>query len=505
MRTRAGLLIALASLLLLPPPQAAAAESMESHWYLMPYGGFLMFDKDVLNTIYPSAPDSITVDDAFHAGGRLGFVLWNGLGLEVAGGYTPTKVTGPGSGTSEDFTLMGGTANLIYAPQAWTFGGPFVSAGGGVYRLSRKNGSGTAPALLPAGEDLDQGVFDVAGGLWFRFSDHVALRLEARNLLWVPDKRPESAKVNYEVFGAGLQFGFGGKPRDTDGDGVPDRKDNCPNTPMGARVDEHGCPMDSDGDGVLDGLDQCADTPRGAKVDARGCPMDSDGDGVLDGLDQCADTPKGATVDAKGCPTDSDGDGVFDGLDQCADTPRGATVDARGCPMDSDGDGIFDGLDKCPGTAAGLKVDKDGCPIEVVERETELLDTGMIRLQNVNFETGKADLLPESYPTLDVVGQVLTKWPELKMEVGGHTDSRGSAALNQTLSEARAQSVLDYLTQKFPDLKSDQFTVKGYGKTRPLVPNTNALNMAKNRRVEFVVLNKEVLKREVERRKMLQK
>jgi OOP family OmpA-OmpF porin len=238
-------------------------------------------------------------------------------------------------------------------------------------------------------------------------------------------------------------------------------------------------------------------------VDVKGCPQDADGDGVCDGLDQCADTPRGATADAKGCPQDSDGDGVFDGLDQCPDTPRGCTADAKGCPQDSDGDSVCDGLDKCPDTASGLRVDKDGCPIEVTERETEMLDTGMIRLQDINFETGKADLLPESMPSLDIVGQVLTKWPDLRIEIGGHTDSRGSVSYNQKLSEARVNSVLDYLIEKFPALKREQFTAVGYGESKPLAPNTNALNMAKNRRVEFKVLNTEVLKREVERRKLL--
>jgi len=60
-------------------------------------------------------------------------------------------------------------------------------------------------------------------------------------------------------------------------------------------------------------------------------PVDSDGDGVTDNLDRCPDTPKGVTVDAKGCPLDSDGDGVADFLDKCPNTPKGATVDARGC------------------------------------------------------------------------------------------------------------------------------------------------------------------------------
>ena len=89
--------------------------------------------------------------------------------------------------------------------------------------------------------------------------------------------------------------------------------------------------MDSDGDGVHDNLDRCPNTPKGVKVDAQGCPIDSDGDGVYDYLDKCPNTPAGVKVDTMGCPLDSDGDGVANNLDQCPNTPMGATVDARGC------------------------------------------------------------------------------------------------------------------------------------------------------------------------------
>lgn len=92
-----------------------------------------------------------------------------------------------------------------------------------------------------------------------------------------------------------------------------------------------GARLDSDGDGVPDDLDQCPDTPRGVKVDRRGCPLDSDGDGVPDYLDKCPNTPAGAPVDKTGCPLDSDGDGVADYLDKCPDTPKGATVNSVGC------------------------------------------------------------------------------------------------------------------------------------------------------------------------------
>lgn len=91
---------------------------------------------------------------------------------------------------------------------------------------------------------------------------------------------------------------------DSDGDGVPDDRDQCPNTPAGVAVDASGCPLDSDGDGVPDYMDQCPGTPAGVEVDASGCPLDSDGDGVPDYMDQCPNTPAGAEVNALGCEAD---------------------------------------------------------------------------------------------------------------------------------------------------------------------------------------------------------
>lgn len=89
---------------------------------------------------------------------------------------------------------------------------------------------------------------------------------------------------------------------DSDGDGVPDSLDKCPNTPMSMTVDANGCPLDSDGDHIPDSLDKCPNTPKGVTVDKNGCPLDADGDGVPDHLDKCPNTPKGSTVDANGCP-----------------------------------------------------------------------------------------------------------------------------------------------------------------------------------------------------------
>jgi OmpA-OmpF porin, OOP family len=465
--------------------QIATAAPLGPHVTLTPFGGFTMYDQ---NFSYPSINPLTNIT---YMGGRLGFQYNSWLGLEAAGGYSPTKenVT---SGGNVDYWHASG--NLMFSPWVGHYTNPFLFVGGGYSRMQ--------PQATPS-TFLNQGNLEFGGGFNLWLSDAVGLRLEARDIMWIPGADIYE-KTQTLVVGGGLTMAVGGRAHDADYDGVSDKKDACANTPVGAKVDAKGCPLDSDGDKVFDGIDMCPNTPAGAVVDAKGCPLDSDGDGVYDGLDQCADTPKGALVSTQGCPSDDDKDGVPNGIDRCANTPKGATVDATGCPTDSDGDGVYDGLDRCPNTPSGAQVSVDGCPLEMMEKETELLDTGMIRLHDINFETGSSDVSPDSYDVLDVVGQILMKWPDLKIEVGGHTDSRGPEAMNQSLSEARASSVLSYLTQKFPSLKPSQYTVRGYGESKPIAPNTTKLNMAKNRRVEFVVLNKDVLKRQVQRRRTLQ-
>lgn len=466
--------ISIAAICLSVLPSVSFAELPS--WWLAPGGGIA----------WPPAELRLK-DNLPTFGGILGFKLSSQVALEARGHFTTADSLAPATGSAD---LLHGEANLTWFFTQGAFK-PYFTAGAGVMSTS--------------GGASDETKFAWNGGIGFHIglSNSVALRIDGRAVSFkVPkssDPTEEEFRFQPEVF-AGLSFGFGGKPRDDDGDGVVNKLDQCPGTPLGARVDGNGCPMDSDGDGVADGLDQCEGTLKGATVDAKGCPVDTDGDGVFDGLDECASTPPGARVDAKGCPSDTDGDGVIDGLDQCENTPNGCVVNANGCPNDDDEDGVCDGLDQCPDTPAEARVDRSGCPIEVSEKETELLDTGMIRLQDVNFDTGKATIKQDSERVLDEVGNILARWPELRIEIGGHTDARGSDALNQRLSDARAKSVLDYLLGKFPELKPEQFSSKGYGETQPIATNTTVLGMAKNRRVEFKVLNKEALKREKEKR-----
>ncbi len=467
MRARVWLpLVVLAATILVPP--ATASDFQEKSFNVTPFGGWTFFDREL------KAPTGLGLDDDAYLGGRIGVRLLSPLWLELAGGYTPT------TSFNRDATWTHLSANLLLVSSKPRAINPFVSLGGGVSKF--------VPRWSP---DEKDGTFEAAAGVKVKLVNSLGLRLEARNVLLVPKKNYNKAHIDNIIVGAGLVFAFGGKPSDRDGDGVPDKLDRCPDTPRACPVDASGCPIDSDHDGVCDGMDQCANTPSGATVDARGCPTDTDGDGVWNGLDQCADTPKGCTVDARGCPIDSDGDGVCDGVDACANTTNGCKVDARGCPIDSDGDGVCDGLDKCPDSPAGARVDVEGCPISEVQlRETELLDTGLIRLNDVNFETARAEILPESHHSLDVVGEVLSKWPQLKIEIGGYCDSRGSDAYNLALSKRRVAAVRTYLLQHFPKLEAAQLTGRGYGESNPLVPNTSPENMAQNRRVEFKVLNK---------------
>jgi outer membrane protein OmpA-like peptidoglycan-associated protein len=466
------------------------------HVNITPYAGVVLW------------ADQTNAEDKALYGGRLGLGFGKRFGIEGSYGRSNTEtVNGQGGrpyvtafpAPAQDMTFTHIAADLIVNILPDSKINPYLLGGWSSHEFEPQDTTGT---------DSKPDGFNVGLGLKIGFSPRVALRLEGRDMIysWSDEEQDLGASEDQQhslAFTGGLQFSLGGKNPDADLDGVADKKDACPGTPAGALVDLRGCPLDGDADKVPDGLDKCANTPTGATVDAQGCPTDADGDGVFDGIDTCADTPKGCTVDAKGCPLDSDQDKVCDGLDQCAGTLAGATVDANGCPSDSDADGVVDGVDKCPNTPAGAKVDKDGCPIEVTRRVMEMLDKGVITERELRFDTAKATLKPESEATLQALCQVFQQWPTIQVEIGGHTDARGSNAYNQKLSEDRANAVREWFQANCSGANAANFTAKGYGEGSPVAKGATAEAYAQNRRVEFKVMNPEELKRLKESQEIL--
>ena len=238
--------------------------------------------------------------------------------------------------------------------------------------------------------------------------------------------------------------------------------------------------IDTDGDGVLDMWDECPNTPRGTQVTSRGCELvnidrDADGDRIFDRLDECPNTPSGVPVDQVGCSLDSDRDGVTTDKDRCPASPPGAVVDAYGCSRDDDRDGVPDHLDKCPDTRAGATVDVNGCEF-----------TDVIELPGVNFGAASDRLLPGTESYLKFAADTLNKHSDLQIEVAGHTDSDGPDDANYGLSERRAKTVRDYLVRF--GVSAQRLTVAGYGESQPIADNATVRGRATNRRVELRIL-----------------
>ncbi len=257
-------------------------------------------------------------------------------------------------------------------------------------------------------------------------------------------------------------------------------------------------PGDKDGDGYLDPDDKCPEQPENYQgyQDEDGCPddPDTDGDGIVDSKDSCVLTPedKDAYLDEDGCPEpDNDLDGILDANDKdatgksCANDPEDPDgyEDTDGCPEpDNDKDTVVDLEDQCPNEPGVVGGDKPGCPKKpslVIVTEKEIKIT-----QQIHFEFDKDKIRPESFPILDAVVEVLQQNPKIRIEIQGHTDNKGSAVYNKSLSDRRAASVRKYLVAKGID--ASRLTSKGYGMERPIVPNTTDQNRALNRRVQFV-------------------
>ncbi|MDP4272185.1 MAG: OmpA family protein [Bacteroidota bacterium] len=450
---------------------AIYAQNADKKWAIEALFGKNEYNGDIAN-------DYFKWNKTFYGMGGLGLNFY--LDKNFDGGFQATYgkygswVNSTSNFLGKKFDLSGllrYKLNNGYILPENSFFAPYLTAGFGYVNYSG------GPKIY----ESNTAIIPLGVGLKFNFSKTVALQYQ-----WLfnfnasdrQDFKMDNKDDNFMKHSVGLVISFGGK-KDKDNDGVLDKYDLCPNTPLGVKVDAKGCPIDSDGDGVADYLDKCPNTPAGVKVDANGCPLDSDGDGVPDYLDKCPNTPAGVQVDAKGCPIDSDGDGVPDYLDKCPNTPAGVQVDANGCPLDRDGDGVPDYLDKCP-DVKGV-IENKGCP-EVKQETKEVFKKA---LQGIQFATGKDVILPKSFPILDNVVSIMKENPAYLLDINGHTDNVGKPEANQILSEKRAAAVKAYLVQK--GISADRLKAAGFGDKVPVADNKTAAGRQQNRRVEFKV------------------
>jgi large repetitive protein len=252
--------------------------------------------------------------------------------------------------------------------------------------------------------------------------------------------------------------------------------------------------IDSDNDGIPDDRDQCPNQPEDHDgfQDDDGCPdPDNDGDGIPDKLDKCPNEPedKDGFQDDDGCPeVDNDGDGIPDAQDKCPNDPedRDGFQDDDGCPdADNDGDGIPDAQDKCPNepeTFNGID-DDDGCP----DSGGTAVAQGKIEIKEVlGFEAQKSTLVKQTTAELDRVAERLKSNPQVKrIRIEGHAD-KGEGKRAFVLSQARADAAREYLIRK--GVEAERLQSVGYGDSRPAATTNTAEARAKNRRVEFIVV-----------------
>lgn len=341
-----------------------------------------------------------------------------------------------------------------------------------------RNGSG-ADVFLPFGAGAQYQIND----RWniyiqetFAYTDHDDRDNEERNT--------NDAFVLHTV-GLSYNFAFG---KDEDKDGVKDKRDKCPQTPLGIAVDNIGCPLDNDSDGIANYLDSCVEVKGVASAhgcpdaDAdsitdkedecptaygplalKGCP-DKDKDGILDKDDKCPDAA--GTSLTQGCP-DTDEDGVADADDDCPSEKGSAAT--RGCP-DKDTDGVADKDDKCPDVAG--TVANNGCP-----------EAPSVVLQGIQFDTGKDIIKKSYYAILNKAVDVMKENASYKLSIEGHADNTGSEERNAALSENRAKAVMQYLINKKID--PSRLRAKGFSSSMPVESNDTAAGRAKNRRVEI--------------------
>lgn len=327
----------------------------------------------------------------------------------------------------------------------WDFFDPYVRGNAGYNWIADDSG-------LAAGGGL---------GMNFWLTENIAIKAQSVYKTNFEDKLENFTHFQHTL---GLNIAFGGK--DTDGDGIYDKNDACPEV---AGIEAfQGCP-DTDSDGIQDSKDSCPEVFGLAEFN--GCP-DTDGDGVADPNDECVDTP--GLKELAGCP-DADSDGITDGKDGCPN--EAGPADNNGCPWpDKDGDSVLDKDDQCPEVAG--TVANNGCPEPSEEVVKKLNDYA----KTILFNSGKASFKEQTYEVLQAMNKIFKEYPTSKFSLEGHTDSVGAKKSNQLLSERRANSVRDWFIAN--GIGADRLTAAGFGEANPIDTNKTRAGRANNRRVE---------------------
>ena len=379
----------------------------------------------------------LDLNAAYVKGIRMGYDFTKRFGMELNLGYIDTKYTGVSPHRSTDVYNYRVEALYHFMPEQKLV--PFLTAGIGGQTINYSKIS-KSNSVSFAG---DYGV-----GVKYFLAENVALRADIRHVMGY-GSIDNSMETTF-----GVTFLFGGEKKVEKS--IVREAAAAPAPPPVV--------LDTDGDGVPNDLDKCLDTPAGVKVDLDGCPLDTDGDGVPDYLDKCPGTPKGVKVDYNGCPLDTDGDGVPDYLDKCPDTPKGVKVDKNGCPP-----------------VAEARV----APKAATAVEKQIVEKGRVTL-NVQFDTNKAVVKPRYEKDIQELADAMTRHPELKVLIEGHTDSVGDKKYNLNLSQKRAEAVKDVLVKKYK-IDPARLKAKGFGEDDPIADNKTKEGRQKNRRVEASV------------------
>ncbi len=357
-------------------------------------------------------------------GGRVGYFPLRFLGVEAEGSYGFTRLE-----DEQAVNVWTARGHVIARLPRWSLT-PFVLIGGGVM--------GVDSGPFAVGDDIDP-MLHFGGGLSAYVSRSWMVRFDARDLL-SPSQGNDGGATHNGEFLLGVGWTWGRKRQEATS--RPPTTDPNRRSPIRA--------VDTDGDSYPDPEDACPQEPGGAPD---GCPdRDPDDDGVMAPEDAC---PHEVGPAPDGCP-----------------------------PADPDQDGLVDPADQCPERPETYNeyLDDDGCPDEVPED----LDAFAGTLEGVRFQIDRARLRSASKSKLDAAAEVLKKYTRTRVQISGHTDSTGSAERNLELSLARAEAVKAYLVAA--GVEADRIATRGAGADEPIDTNQTPEGRAKNRRIEFRLL-----------------